>query len=399
MFTIEGLIPRPALNRNEFHRYLVAVVVTLMCVLLRWYVWRGMDDGFPFAAMFVPIVVSAYYGGFGPGVASILVTLTVGNFFFIPPAFSLRIPHISTLLALLTFSAVGMVICTLGEANRRKLAQASSEADVQKMAQQNLRASEGRLRLAEGLVSAGVWEWNIRTNKVYWSDGYRRLVDYPLGEEPTYEKGIANIHPEDRPRVLSYLEDLFRQHLHNWVLEYRILTATGRVRWVSGNGQIYYDDDGRPSHMVGINVDITARKAAEQQLRNNEARMRLLLQHARVGGGEWDPAERTCRWSDEMYEVLGLDRALPSSFAVWLARIHPEDREYVGELLHRLLEGSEDQFQYEYRFIGSDGVLRYIHDRGMVVRESDGRSSRLVGVSFDITNRQPQESFATARSQ
>ncbi len=397
MFKIDGLIPRPDLTRNEFRRYLVAVVVSVVCVVLRWYIWRGNDDGFPFAAMFLPIAVSAYYGGFGPGLASVLITLAVGNYLFISPAFSIQIPNISTLVGLLAFSVAGVMICALGERNRRRLVQADSEADVLRVAQQNLRANEGRMRIAESLMSAGVWEWDIRSNQVYWSDGYRRLVDYPLDEEPTYEKGIGNIHPDDRERTSVWIQGLFRQRLHNWVLEYRILTATGRVRWVSGNGQIYYDEDGNPARMVGINVDITARRAAEQELRNNEARMRLLLQYARVGGWEWNPAERTSNWSDQMYDVLGLDRSAASTFEVWLAHIHPDDRGYIRELLYRLLEASEEQFQYEYRFIGSDGVQRYIHDRGMVIRDGDGHSPRLVGVSFDITYRQPSEKYATVR--
>jgi PAS domain S-box-containing protein len=398
MFKIDRLILRPDLSRHEFRRYLVVTLVSLAWVALRWYIWRDHDGGFPFAAMFFPIAFSAYYGGFGPGLASILIVLTLGNLLFVSPAFSLSITQLSTLGGMLAFSCAGLSLCALGEANRRRLVQAGSESDVQKVAQQNLRTNEARLRIAEGLMSAGVWEWDIQSNEVYWSDGYRRLLDYPLEEKPTYEKGIANIHPDDRERSQVWIEGLFRQRLHNWVLEYRILTATGRVRWVTGNGQIFYDEHGKPARMVGINVDITARKAAEQQLRNNEARMRLLLQYARVGGWEWDPTERTSSWSDQMYEVLGLDRSLPSTFEVWLAHIHPEDREYIADLLQRLLQGSEDQFQYEYRFIGSDGVLRYIHDRGMVIRDPDGGSSRLVGVSFDITNRQQQESLATLSS-
>jgi PAS domain S-box-containing protein len=149
--------------------------------------------------------------------------------------------------------------------------------------------------------------------------------------------------------------------------------------------------------MVGINVDITSRKAAEQEIRNNEARMRLLLQYARVGGWEWNPNEHNSVWSDQMYDVLGLDRSLPSNFETWLAHVHPEDREYIRHLVHQLLNGSEDQFQYEYRIIGSDGVERYIHDRGMVVRDGDGNAPRLVGVSFDITNRRQDMAIETIR--
>jgi PAS domain S-box-containing protein len=385
-----GLLPRPDVSRKTLTRYAVAILVSALCIVLRWYIWRGQDDGFPYAAMFLPVAFSAYYGGFGPGLASVLVILSLGNYFFVPPPFSLAIPHTSTLLALLAFSATGLFISILGEANRRARTQ-DSATEVQKIAQDNFRASEERLHVLENLISAGAWDWNIQTNEVYWSDGYRRLLDYPLDEVPTYDKGVANIHPDDRGRAFQVLEDLFRQRLHNWALEYRILTAAGRTRWVAGNAQISYDEQGKPVRMVGIYVDITARKAAEQGLRDNEARLRLLLEGARVGGWEWVPGQHTSIWSDALYDVLGLDRSLPSSFNTWLSHIHPEDREYMRQLTNQLSRGTEERFQYEYRIIGSDGIERYIHERGMILRDSD--RPRLIGVSLDMTDNMPRPSY------
>jgi PAS domain S-box-containing protein len=397
MSRIVGVVPKPDLSPNAFRRYLIAVAVSVVCLVVRWYLGRGHEDTFPYAAMFLPIAFSAYYGGFGPGLASVLVTLTVGNYLFVPPAFSLQIPHGSTALALLLLSMTGLVISVLGEANRRTLIQGYNEADIRRAAQEQLRANEQRLRIAESLLSGGVWDWDITTNSVYWSDAYRRLYDYTLDEKPSYEKWVASVHRDDRDRVLRHLDELFRQHLHNWSFEFRAYTGTGRVRSIASNGQIFYDDERKPMRMVGINVDITPRKAAEEEVRNNEARMRLLLQYARVGGWEWNPKERNFTWSDQMYDVLGLNRSLPSTFETWLRHIHPEDQEHVRKLVQRLLDGSEDQFQYEYRIIGSDGVERSIHERGTIVRDADGHSSRLVGVSFDITNRRQDAALETVR--
>src|SRR5215472_7343389 len=77
MSRIVGVIPKPDLSANARRRYLVAVAVSIVCVVVRWYLGRGHEDTFPFATTFLPIAFSAYYGGFGPGLASILVTLTV----------------------------------------------------------------------------------------------------------------------------------------------------------------------------------------------------------------------------------------------------------------------------------------------------------------------------------
>ena len=342
--------------------------------------------------MFLPVAVSAYYGGFGPGLAAVLVTMTLGNYLFVPPAYSLAIPKTETMLSLLAFSVTGVVISALGELVRRALARDAMEAELRGAAQDGLIANEERLRIAESALAAGVWDWDIPQGKTYWSDGYRRLMDYPLEEEASFESFLASIHPDDRERVTQHLEDLLRKRLHNWAMEFRVQSASGKTRWVRSGGHAFYDESGHARRMVGINVDITAQKASEQEIRDNETRMRLLLQYTRVGGWEWNIKDHTSNWSDEFYQVVGIDRSIRPSFESLLLHVHPDDREYMRDTIRRICDSSSDQFQYEYRIIGSDGVERYIHERGMVLRSPDAHC-RLLGVSFDISNRREEETL------
>ena len=69
--------------------------------------------------------------------------------------------------------------------------------------------------------------------------------------------------PTTATRPVAQLDELFQQKLHNWSMEYRIRTASGRIRWVASHGQVFYDPSGKPQRMVGINLDITARRFAE----------------------------------------------------------------------------------------------------------------------------------------
>jgi PAS domain S-box-containing protein len=170
----------------------------------------------------------------------------------------------------LLFAASGLVISALGEASREAVLQASNEAEIRKIAQQQLLANEERLRITERVVSGGVWDWNIANDTIYWSDGFQRLYDFALDEKPSREKWVESIHPDDRDRVLAQLEELFRRRLHNWSEEYRIRTANGRVRWIASHGQAFYDPSGKPKRMVGINLDITARRFAENAARDAE---------------------------------------------------------------------------------------------------------------------------------
>jgi len=270
------IIPQRDSRQNVAWRYGGAVLVSLAFIAARWLVGRFIiDDGVPFATLFIPIAFSAFYGGLGPGIVSVLTTVSLTDYFLIPPLYTPGLPNTNAVVGTLMFAVSGLIISALGEAGREAVLQVSNEAEIRKAAQQKLLANEERLRIIERVVSGGAWEWDIVTDSVYWSDGYRRLCDYPLDEKPSREKWVASLHPDDRDRTVGQLDELLRHQLHNWSMEFRIRTASGRIRWISSHGQVFYDLSGKPQRMVGINLDITARRIAEDAARDAELRMRL----------------------------------------------------------------------------------------------------------------------------
>ncbi len=269
-------MPQRDSSRSIVRRYGWAVLVSLVFIAARWSLGRFiLDDGFPLAVLSLPIALSAFYGGLGPGIVSVLTTVALSDYFLIPPFYTLGLPGPKAVVGTLLFAVSGLIICALGEASREAVLQASNESEIRKVAQQQLMANEERLRIAEHVVSGGVWEWDIVNDSVYWSDGYRRLLDYPLDEKPTREKWMESVHPEDRDRTVGQLDELLRHHLHNWSMEFRIRTARGRVRWIASHGQVLYDLSGKPQRMVGINLDITARRLAQVASRDSELRVRI----------------------------------------------------------------------------------------------------------------------------
>ena len=266
----------PQVNTRQIvaWRYGGAVLISLVFIALRWLMGRVFDDGMPFAMLFIPIALSAFYGGLGPGIVSVLTTITLADYFLIPPLYTVGLPDTRAVVYTLLFSISGLLLAALGEVGRGAVLQASSEAEVRKVAQLQLLANEERLHITEQVVSGGVWDWDIAHNSVYWSDGFQRLCDYPLSMKPSYEVWLETVHPEDRARTLAHMDELFKQRLHNWSMEYRIRTAAGRTRWVESRGQIFYDDAGKPRRVVGINLDITARRFAKNRDHEPEARLR-----------------------------------------------------------------------------------------------------------------------------
>lgn len=256
-------------------RYGGAVFISLAFIGLRWLMGRVIDDGVPFAILFIPIAVSAFYGGFGPGLVSVLTTIAFADYFLIPPLYTLGLPDTRAVIATLLFSISGLIVSALGEVSRNAVLQTLAEAEVSKLAQRQFVANEERLHIAEQVISGGVWDWDFVTHTVYWTTGYRRLLDYPLDETPSREKWEASIHPDDREHILRQLDEFLCQRLHNWSLGYRIRTASGRTRFISSHGQAFYDAGGKPLRMVGIDLDISARRFADASLRDAELRTRV----------------------------------------------------------------------------------------------------------------------------
>jgi PAS domain S-box-containing protein len=144
-----------------------------------------------------------------------------------------------------------------------------------KRAEQALRESEERLRMAMDASRMGAWEWNMDTNEVRWSAGLETIHGIEPGTfAGTFEAFLKDVHPDDRDRLSQELETSVRRGVHD--VEYRIVLPNGTIRWVAGKGRVEFQD-GQPKRMIGVCLDVTERKAVEDQLRQaNEAKDEFL---------------------------------------------------------------------------------------------------------------------------
>ncbi|MFP4033389.1 MAG: PAS domain S-box protein, partial [Desulfococcaceae bacterium] len=144
-----------------------------------------------------------------------------------------------------------------------------------------LRRSEERLRLAMEAADDGYWDWNLRTNQVYWSPRCYTMLGYPPDAFPVdFERWLSLIHPDDRPATRERVENEIPRG-GTFCSEFRYQTAEGGWRWVMGRGRtVERDAQGAPLRMVGTHVDIQDRKEAEAALQESEARYRLLAENA-----------------------------------------------------------------------------------------------------------------------
>jgi PAS domain S-box-containing protein len=158
------------------------------------------------------------------------------------------------------------------------LAQVQSLLRVRQM-DATLREREERLRLALEAAQMGTWDWDLQTGTVAWSANLEVAAGLGPGTfGGTYEAFLALVHPGDRPHVDQAISRaLVEGTLQD--LEYRLVRPDGTARWAASKGQVFTDTAGQAVRMVGVTMDITARKEAEAELQRVNAE---LQQFARI---------------------------------------------------------------------------------------------------------------------
>ena len=142
-----------------------------------------------------------------------------------------------------------------------QVSQAMVQLQVQKE-KSHLKAEQ--LKLALESAGMGTWDWNLLTNEVVYSEQLKPIFGLLADSNyRTYQALLSCIHPEDRQLVTQSVTRAIDQD-SNFSTEFRVIWADGSIHWVANRGQVYYEN-GKPMRLLGIAMDITARKTTEQE--------------------------------------------------------------------------------------------------------------------------------------
>ena len=193
---------------------------------------------------------------------------------------------------------------------------------------------------------------------------------------------VEHIHPDDKPRVLENMPQLFENGYYEH--EYRWQVADGSYKWFLDTLRLVKQPDGN-RYLVGTWHDMTKRKHMEKTRRDSEARLAEAQRIAHLGHWERNLLTNQLQWSDETFRLFGFSpEKTHLTFEVFNNAIHPNDRNYVQHSMTQSIEHNQP-YQPEFRIVRSDGSLRHIQAIGQVIRDAKGKPYRFVGTMQDIT--------------
>ncbi len=138
----------------------------------------------------------------------------------------------------------------------------------QKEAEELLRQQEERLRVAQRAAHIGAFDWHIPSGRITWTEEEERIHGLPSGTfEGTMDAWRRWVIPEDFDYMQQVTGDCMQRREREMDIAFRIRRPSGEIRWIEGSAEIFYGEGGTPLRVVGVNVDVTERKKAEEELR------------------------------------------------------------------------------------------------------------------------------------
>lgn len=272
----------------------------------------------------------------------------------------------------------------------------------EKAAEDKVRASEERLRLAQQTTRIGTFESDVRTGVVTWTPEMELIYGLPQGAFAKTRTAFQNlIHPEDR-RTVNELIELASKSGELTTGEWRVVWPDGSVHWIAGRWQVLLDQLGEPSRVLGVNIDVTDRKRAELELlqmnralkeqatvlQSREELLKIFVKNVPAGVAMLDRDMRYLQVSDRWC----LDYSLNSSQVIGRSHyeIFPDVPERWKEMHRRALQGetlraNEDAWERD------DGATTWVRWEIRPWRTPTGSVGGILIFAEDITHRKRME--------
>jgi diguanylate cyclase (GGDEF)-like protein/PAS domain S-box-containing protein len=259
--------------------------------------------------------------------------------------------------------------------------------DIRKQRERELIEREGRWDQALMSSGLGVWDHNLETGIFYYSDIWKSLRGLNPEDEvqAAMDDWIEKVHPDDRTLVL---EEIARQEAGDGnfsTFRYRERHKDGHWVWIECRGAcVAWNSEGRAIRVIGTDMDVTDRMAAEERMTRMSRRLALALEVSRVGVFEADLSKTVTEWDDRMLAIYGItDGKHERPVEEWKTLLHPEDSKRADEHVIENIK-NKTSFTNDFRIIRHGNEIRYIRAR-VAAFPNGSNTYSIVGANWDVT--------------
>ena len=257
-----------------------------------------------------------------------------------------------------------------------------------KRVEEELRKSEERWQLVLKGNNDGIWDLDLKTNKVFRSARWMEILGY-LDHELSNDNDewATRIHLDDFERVMQANQDYWDRKIPHYAVEYRLRCKDGSYKWVLGRAQAVWDEAGNPVRMVGSTTDISDRKRAEEALRESEKQFRQIFQEAPIGISVTDfQTHQFLQANPAWCQLLGY--SVSELISLTFDEItHPDDLPNDLYYIEQIAQGKIDSFCIEKRYRKKNGEFMWVNLTVTVLPHQNGRPKLNLAMIEDITER------------
>jgi PAS domain S-box-containing protein len=269
------------------------------------------------------------------------------------------------------------------------------EITERKRAEEVVRESEERLRLAAQAAGFGLFSVDLQTFEGYWSPELRQIFGLSNDDQVVLAESLELLHPDDRETtLLAVKSSLDPRGNGEFEREHRALRPDGSVRWMLAKGKTLFTGKGRrrkASRIIGVAFDITERKEAEERLHASEELFRTIFDLSGIGILQVEPLTgRFLRANHEFCRWLGYSEA--ELLEMHIDDIaHSDDRKDKWAAVGMFLRGEINECSIETRCVRKDGEVVWGLITSRMLRDAGGNALRTVTAVQDITERKTVE--------
>ncbi|YAG17814.1 histidine kinase [Nostoc sp. DSM 114161] len=304
--------------------------------------------------------------------------------------------------------------------------QLAKEIAERKRTEEILRESEQRWQLALRGNNDGIWDWNLKTNEVFFSTRWKEMLGYQDHEISNHlDEMLTRVHPDDLDWVTQAVQDHFAKKTPFYITEHRVLCKDGSYKWILNRGQGLWDENGNVVRMAGSHTDITERKQAEEALssllnqlesiveertaeltiinqslqaeitgrqqmeaalRESEQRFRSAFHQAAVGIAHVAIDGRWLLVNQRLCDILGYTLE-ELELLTFQDITHPEDLEADLQYVEHILADRIQTYSMEKRYFRKDNSIVWVNVTVSLIRESSTEPKYFIAVIEDISDR------------